>query len=128
MGKLFGIPVGSLAVGVAAVLGVALLAISVLALRNLVFFRLGVRNVRRRPGRSVLIVTGLMLGTTIITAALATGDTMSHRIRSVAVTALGPTDEVVAARGVGAELAVDTNGATASRYFPESYLRKVKAA
>ena len=39
-----------------------------------------------------------MLGTTIIAAALATGDTMSHTIRSAAVAALGRTDEVVVAR------------------------------
>jgi putative ABC transport system permease protein len=128
VGKLFGIPVGSLTVAVASILAAALVVIAALAVRNRVFFRLGVRNVRRRPGRSALIVTGLMLGTTIITAALATGDTMSHTIRSVAVTALGPTDEVVAARGVGAELAVQTGGATASRYFPESYVRVVRAA
>ena len=30
-----------------------------LALRNRVFFRIGIRNIRRRPGRSALIVVGL---------------------------------------------------------------------
>ncbi len=55
---------------------------------------------RRRRGRAALIVAGLMLGTAIITAALATGDTMSQTIRSVAISALGPTDEVVAAKGI----------------------------
>ena len=84
--KLFGIPIGELAV----VLVVAArcsrsCAVAVLALRNRVFFRLGVRNARRRRGRSALIVVGLMLGTAIIAAALATGDTMSHTIRSSAV-------------------------------------------
>ena len=60
--------------------------------------RLGLRNATRRRGRSALIVVGLMLGTTIITAALVTGDTMSHTIRSMAVDVLGETDEVVAAQ------------------------------
>ena len=46
--------------------------------------RLALRNVLRRRGRTALIVVGLMLGTTIIAASLATGDTMSHTIRSTA--------------------------------------------
>ena len=40
-----------------------------------------------------------MLGTAIIAAALATGDTMTQTIRSSAVSALGQTDELVSARG-----------------------------
>jgi putative ABC transport system permease protein len=128
MSKLFGIPVDSLAVVLMAVLAIALGAVAALALRNRVFFRLGVRNARRRPGRSALIVIGLMLGTAIITAALATGDTMSHTIRSAAVQALGPTDEVVAARGMSDALAVDSNGATGALYFPQRYADQVARA
>ena len=37
----------------------------------------------RRRGRAALIVTGLMLGTTIICSALVTGDTMSRTVRGV---------------------------------------------
>jgi putative ABC transport system permease protein len=131
MGKLFGIPVDSLAVVLMAVLAIALGAVAVLALRNRVFFRLGVRNARRRPGRSALIVLGLMLGTAIITAALATGDTMSHTIRSAAVQALGPTDEVVAARGMSDALAAENhggNGGTAALYFPQRYADRIARA
>jgi putative ABC transport system permease protein len=131
MSRLFGIPVDSLAVVLIAVLATALGAVAVLALRNRVFFRLGVRNARRRPGRSALIVLGLMLGTAIITAALATGDTMSHTIRSAAVQALGPTDEVVAARGMSDALAAENhggNGGTAALYFPQRYVGQVARA
>src|SRR5215471_16938538 len=99
MSKLFGIPIGTLAVLLVGVLALALIAVAVLALRNRVFFRLGIRSVRRRPGRSALIVAGLMLGTAIIAAALATGDTMGRTIRSAALTALGQTDELVSAKG-----------------------------
>ena len=49
--------------------------------------------------RTGLIVLGLMLGTTIIAAALVTGDTMSHTIRTTAIAALGESDEVVSAKG-----------------------------
>src|SRR5512133_2234662 len=121
MTKIFGIPAGGLAAVLLTLLLVALAGLAVLALRNRVFFRLGVRNLRRRRGRTALIVTGLMLGTAIISAALATGDTMSNTIRSTAVTALGRTDEVVAARGVGAAL-TSGSGATGGLYFPEGYV------
>jgi putative ABC transport system permease protein len=126
MTKLFGIPIGGLAAALTIVLAVVLAAVAALALRNRVFLRLGVRNVRRRRGRSVLIVVGLMLGTSIITAALATGDTMSHTIRSAAVSALGKTDEVVAAKGIEATL-VSGSDSTGVRYFPERYADRIAA-
>jgi putative ABC transport system permease protein len=125
--KLFGIPVGGLAAALVIILAVVLAAVAALALRNRVFLRLGVRNVRRRRARSALIVVGLMLGTAIITAALATGDTMSHTIRSAAVSALGQTDEVVAAKGVGTSLSTGSDS-TGARYFPASYATRIKAS
>jgi putative ABC transport system permease protein len=124
MTKLFGIPVGDLVVVLVGTLALALAVVAALALRNRVFLRLGVRNVPRRRGRSALIVVGLMLGTAIITAALATGDTMSHTIRSSAVAALGQTDEVVAAKGVSSALAAES-GATGVRYFPAPYADRI---
>jgi putative ABC transport system permease protein len=126
MNKLFGIPVGGLTLVLAALLVLALSVVVVLGLRNRVFLRLGIRNVGRRRARSLLIVAGLMLGTTIIAAALATGDTMSHTIRSSATVALGKADEVVAARGVEAALATGSAG-TGARYFPERYADRVAA-
>ncbi|HZE05647.1 MAG TPA: FtsX-like permease family protein, partial [Solirubrobacteraceae bacterium] len=104
-----------------------LAVVVVLALRNRVFFRLGIRNAGRRRGRALLIVAGLMLATTIITASFATGDTMSSSIRSSAITALGRTDEVVGAKGLTASLAVGTAG-TATRFFPEADAARIAAA
>jgi putative ABC transport system permease protein len=118
--KIIGIPVGGLTAVLVVLLALALAAVAALAVRNRVFFRLGVRNLKRRRGRTVLIVTGLMLGTAIISAALATGDTMSHTIRASAATALGRTDEVVAPKGIEAALASNSAG-TGSVYFPEGY-------
>jgi putative ABC transport system permease protein len=119
--KIFGIPVGGLTAALTILLVLALTGIAVLALRNRVFFRLAVRSLRRRRGRTALIVIGLMLGTAIISAALATGDTMSHTIRSSATTALGQTDEVVGAKGIDAALASANGGSTGWRYFPQVY-------
>ena len=99
MTKLFGVPVGNLAAVLTITLVAVLGVVGVLASRNRVLVRLGVRNIRRRPARSALIIVGSMLGTAIIAAALATGDSMSQTIRSSATAALGRTDEVVAARG-----------------------------
>ena len=91
-------------------------------------FKLGVRNVRRRRGRSALIVVGLMLGTTIIAAALATGDTMNHTIRSTATKALGETDEVVSARGAVEDIPGELGQATGTGYFDARVVERIESA
>jgi putative ABC transport system permease protein len=131
--ELFGIPTETLAVVLAALLACSLAVVAVLAVRNRILFKLGVRNVPRRPGRSALIVVGLMLATTIVAAAMTTGDTMSHTIRTAAVTALGQTDELVSTRGAedaltaGEELG-SGGQAGAVRYFPEVLLYDIHLA
>jgi len=126
--KLFGVPMGILAVVLVAMLVAALSAVAVVAARNRVFLRLGVRNAKRRPGRSALIVVGLMLGTAIIAAALATGDTMTQTIRSSAVSSLGQTDELVSARGATPTLQAQSGAATGVRYFPQADFDAVRKA
>ncbi len=128
MAKLFGIPMGILAVVLVSMLVAALSAVAVVAARNRVFLRLGVRNAERRPGRSALIVVGLMLGTAIIAAALATGDTMSQTIRSSAVSSLGQTDELVSARGATPTVEAQSGAATGVRYFPQADFAAVRRA
>jgi putative ABC transport system permease protein len=128
MTKLFGLPMDSLMLILVTALFAALGAVAVLALRNRVFFRLGVRNVGRRRGRTALIVVGLMLGTTIIAAALATGDTMSRTIRSAATTSLGQTDERISVRGAEIDLAVESGAATGSLYFSDGQVALIERA
>jgi putative ABC transport system permease protein len=118
MNSFFGIPIGPLAIGLTIALAVVLAVLGAFALRNRVFFRLGVRNVRRRRSRTALVVAGLMLGTTIITAALASGDTMTYTVRSSAVKTMGATDELIAAKGANADIATPGD-ATGTAYFPE---------
>lgn len=127
MNELFGIPLGTLLVALLALLAVAFGAVAALALRNPVLVRIGLRNVVRRRGRTALIVVGLMLGTAIIAAALATGDTMSHTIRSEAVKAMGETDELVAARGAAQSATSDLGAATGTRYVDERTVELVAA-
>lgn len=117
MEKVFGIPADGLLVGLLIVTGLALGAVAVLAMRNRVLVRLGLRNATRRRGRTALIVLGLMLGTAIISAALTTGDTMSHTIRTSAVASLGETDVVVSPRSAEADSDVALGSATSDEYF-----------
>jgi putative ABC transport system permease protein len=127
LSKLFGIPVGTLAVVLVALLVLSLGLVVAVAIRHRVFVRLGLRSADRRRGRSALIVAGLMLGTVIISAALATGDTMSQTIRSTALGALGRADEVVGAKGISSMFAT-ASGGTGMRYFPQTYARPIARA
>jgi hypothetical protein len=79
MKEIFGIPVDTFLVILAVTLGTALGVLAVLAIRNRILLKLALRNVGRRRGRSALIVVGLMLGTTIIAAALRPA-TMNHTV------------------------------------------------
>lgn len=128
MSELFGVPIGTFLIVVLALVCVATGAIGVLALRNRILVRLGVRNLRRRPARTALIVVGLMLGTTIISAALTTGDTMNHTIRQTAIRALGETDVVVSAKGAVTDIPGELGAATGTGYFDEAAARKIEAA
>src|SRR4051812_49951169 len=80
----------------------------------------------RRRGRSAIIVVGLMLGTAILAAALATGDTMAATVRSTVLTSLGRTDEVVSART--AEATTTAGEATGERYLRSDEVAKILAA
>src|SRR5918994_1577319 len=125
MDELYGIPMGPLAVTLVVLLTVLMGALGALALRNRIFLKLGIRNMTRRRARTALIVLGLMLGTTIISSALTTGDTMSHTIRSSAVQALGSTDVLVSVRGAEVDPQVQLGSTTGIEYFPEGVLQDV---
>ena len=128
MREVFGVPVDTLLVVLAVALGIALCVLAVLALRNRVLLRLAVRNAGRRPGRTALIVVGLMLGTAIIAAALVTGDTMNNTIRATAVDALGSTDETVAPKGAVDDIPGALGAATGTGWLPERTVDEVERA
>jgi putative ABC transport system permease protein len=129
MNEVFGIPADALATALAVVLGAGLAIVGALALRNPIFLKLGLRNIPRRRARSALIVLGLMLGTAIIAAALATGDTMSTTIRSYVIRALGPTDVLVSAKGTDAESIWNPAAASAQNgWFDDDAWKRIRAA
>ena len=102
MQKLFGLSLTSIAIFLLVVFVAVAAAIGVVAWRNRIMFKLGVRNIPKRPAQTALIIIGLMLSTVIITAAFSTGDTVVYTIRSIASDALGNTDEIVSAGSPGA--------------------------
>jgi len=75
--------------------------------RKPVLRRLAVRNARRRPRETVLVLLGSLLGTAIITGSFIVGDTLEASIRRSAYTQLGPVDEVVRSQGPEAAAGVE---------------------
>jgi putative ABC transport system permease protein len=126
MSELFGLPMTTLMW----IFGGGLLAVVawsvLLATRQPVLFRLSARNIPRRFGRSMLIVLGLTLATTIITSALGTGDTIALSARGTVLRALGNTDEVVSSTE---ESDVEITGeAVTLQYFDEAYFGEIRQA
>ena len=77
MEKIFGVPMGSLAVALAALLGLLLIPVIATFVFKRVMFRIGIRNLPRRRAQTVLIVLGLMLSTLIMSSALGFGDSLN---------------------------------------------------
>src|SRR5688500_8001173 len=94
-----------------AVLLVALLACVATALyiavARPVLRRLALRQISRRPGEAVIVVLGSLLGTALIVASLAVGDSLDRSVRQTAYDVLVPVDETVRASSwaIGDEVA-----------------------
>ncbi len=126
MNSLFGLPTNALmwVFGVAFI--VLVFAVIALALRQRMLLKLSMRGMSRRRGRATLIILGLMLGTAMITAAMSTGDTMTHTIRSALVSSLGEVDEIISGQE---ESDIELTGETAElQYFDESAFVEVQRA
>ena len=91
-----------------------IVCLGLIALRQPVFFKLGLRPIPRRRAQSTFIVLGLMLATLIITAAFITGDTLSYTIRSQAVEGMGEMDEMIRVGGGSQSFGASS---AASTYF-----------
>ncbi|MCO5222147.1 MAG: FtsX-like permease family protein [Thermomicrobiales bacterium] len=115
MTELFGIPMSTIVVALAAMLAICLLSIAWVWTRRRVIFKLGARNIPRRKAQTALIVFGLMLSTLIVTAALGTGDTVNGSMTSEVYASLGQIDQVVAN-----PIDDDLDGNSFSATIPES--------
>jgi len=127
--KLFGTSIDNILYGSLGALAAGLLLLAIVALRNPVLFKMGVRNITRRPAQTSLIVLGLMLATLLISAALVTGDTMSYSIKKTALESLGTTDIIVKTKGDGDQSAIGVVGAKAQAtdlYFSKDKYGEIK--
>ena len=95
MNELFGIPMTGIAIGCLVITLLIFGLVGVIAIRNPVMFKMGLRNIPRRPAQTTLIVVGLMLSTLIITAAFGTGDTLTRSITADVFRQLGEADEII---------------------------------
>ena len=75
--------------------GAALGYVVLVVARQPVQRRLALRQVARRPTESVLVVLGAVLGTALLVASLAVGDSLNRSVRQSAYEVLGPIDEYV---------------------------------
>jgi len=114
MNKLFGVPLTTIAAVMAVLFVLCLISVVAIWLSNRTMFRIGLRNIPRRRGQALLIVLGLMLGTLIITASFATGDSLSYSITKATYDTLKRIDLVINFQGTDA-----FTGATAV-YVPQS--------
>ncbi|MBT4511087.1 MAG: FtsX-like permease family protein [Chloroflexi bacterium] len=103
--------------------------LSVSALRNKVLFKMGARNIPRRLANTVLTCLGLMFAAMIFSASFATGDTLNHSIRGLAVDYLGKVDIMVMRDGVdfGAVQGHALTGAETTNYFDEAEADNVRS-
>ncbi|HEV2166833.1 MAG TPA: FtsX-like permease family protein [Thermoplasmata archaeon] len=100
----------ALATGLFLALLVVFVGVLLLAVRHRLAFRIGVRNVRRSPRRTALLVVGLLIGTSIIAGSLVVGDSLNTLVVHYTVLAVGHDDESV----------TNTSGTGALGYFPYS--------
>lgn len=70
-------------------------AFVVILLGKAVLRRLALRQIVRRPTETILVVLGSVLGTALIVASLAVGDSLDRSVRQTAYDVLGPVDENV---------------------------------
>jgi len=95
MSQFFGIPLDTLTSILLVITLVIIGGVVLLALSNIIFFKIGVRNIPRRRTQMVLIVFALMLSTTLLSSVLAIGDVVTAAVQSVAIYNLGNVDETV---------------------------------
>jgi len=93
--QFFGIPVDTLTTVLLVITAVIVAGVLMLALSNVLFFKIGVRNIFRRRTQMALITFALMLSTMLLSCILAVGDVMTATVQSVAVYNWGNIDELI---------------------------------
>ena len=95
MTHLFGIPTDRLTTILLVATLIIIGLVALLAISNVLFFKIGIRNIPRRRTQMLLIIFALMLSTTLLSSVLATGDVINTAVQTVAVYNLGSVDETI---------------------------------
>src|SRR6266550_9209671 len=95
MTHLFGIPIDRLTTILLVATLIIIGLVVLLAISNVLFFKIGIRNIPRRRTQMLLIIFALMLSTTLLSSVLATGDVITAAVQTVAVYNLGNVDETI---------------------------------
>ncbi|HXY12288.1 MAG TPA: FtsX-like permease family protein [Thermoplasmata archaeon] len=107
---------------IVAFLGLILIVVGlvtlVLAIRHRLAFRIAMRNVRRGRSRTVLLIAGLLVGTTIISGSLIVGDTVQQLVYHYTYIGAGYVDESITGNSPTGGLA----------YYPYSVYSEVARA
>ena len=110
--------VSSLVAGLLLILAGIALATLLLASRHRLAFRIAMRNVRRGRGRTVLLIAGLLVGTTIVSGSLIVGDTVQQLVYHYTYIGAGYVDESITGTS-------ETGGLA---YYPYSVYTQVSTA
>jgi len=97
------------------ILAAVAIATAILAFRHRLPFRIAMRNVRRGRGRTVLLIAGLLVGTTIVSGSLIVGDTVSQLVDHYTYIGAGYDDEAISGLSSSGGL----------QYFPYSVYTQV---
>lgn len=124
MQKMFGISMNSIMIALLILFAICLSSGLWVLLRQRVIFKMGMRNVPRRPAQTSLIVIGLMLSTLIMSAALTTGDTLDNTITSAVYDVMGHTDELVV---LSAGTQSSNNTQVGASFFPQDVATQLRS-
>jgi len=120
---MFGVPMNTIMIVLLIMLAICLSSGLWVLWRQRVIFKMGMRNIPRRPAQTTLIVIGLMLSTLIVSAALTTGDTLNNTVTSVVYDVMGHTDELVVV-SYGNKSSTDTQAA--DTFFSENVATELR--
>jgi putative ABC transport system permease protein len=76
-----------------------LLLVALLAVKNKTMFKVGVRNLARRPKNAAIIIAALLISTAIISGSLVASDSLNYAVVRATYDALGNVDEIVTMNG-----------------------------
>ena len=108
-----------------------LLLLTLLAVKNKTMFKVGVRNLTRRPKGAAIVIAALLMSTAIISGSLVASNSLNYAVVRATYDALGNVDEIVTMNGqsfnvsVYEKLAADPNVANNTKGLSASLYGQV---